>query len=197
MKKPEKVKNRRKEKVKGTIAMHDLPKHLRSLADMIENGKAPLSGEVPITSISSLKLVFKYKDYRNIVRTSIYCEYPAENGNPNVRSKTVFIDKKGTKKKPALNKLKKRMERAFAEISAACDAGSLPDGGLVAAFYEDCEALTLQESGINPYLEESLQAVRLLAEAVAGGDTQRARDAVERFRYIQSESESMNPEEKK
>ena len=112
-------------------------------------------------------------------------------------SKTVFIDKKGTKKKPALNKLKKRMERAFAEISAACDAGSLPDGGLVAAFYEDCEALTLQESGINPYLEESLQAVRLLAEAVAGGDTQRARDAVERFRYIQSESESMNPEEKK
>ncbi len=197
VKKPEKAGNRRKEKVKGAIAMLDLPKHLRSLADMIEKGKVPLSADVPITSISSLKLIFKYKDYRNIVRTSIFCEYPAEYGNPNVQSNTVFIDKKGAKKKVALKKLKKRIGKAFAEISAACDAGALPDVGLVAAFYEDYEALTLEESGINPYLEESLQAVRLLSEAVGSGDAQRTRDAVERYRYIQSESESMNPEEKK
>ncbi len=190
-KKPEKAKKLRKEKIEDAVAMPDLPKHLRSLAEMIEKGRVPLSDNVAIASISSLKLIFKYKDYRNIVRTRIYFEYPGEideQRSADVRSETVFIDKKGTKKKPALKKLKKKMDKAFAEIAAACDAGSLPDGKLVAAFYEDSEILALHESGKSPYLEESLEAARVLTEAVRDSSVQQARGAVEKLRYIRSES---------
>ncbi|TAL34033.1 MAG: GAK system XXXCH domain-containing protein [Spirochaetes bacterium] len=199
-KKSDKAKKRRKEKFKNTIAMQDLPQHLRSLADIIEKGKVPLSENLNIESLSSLKLLFKYNDYQNIVRTRIHFEYAVEPENPSgtdVQTKTIFIEKKGKKKKPSLKKLKKRMDKTLEILSSAIAAGSIPDTDLADEFYNDCESLVLLENDGNTFLEEYLRSASILVQAVKANDIQQARGAAERLRYIQSEANPLETDDKK
>ena len=106
-------KTKRKNKIKDSISVSDFPQHLRHLADIFEEGRVPLADGIEIASISSLKLLFKYDDYRNIVRIRIAFEYPPEpkeSKKTDVETKTVFIGKKGKIKQPALKKIEKEDE---------------------------------------------------------------------------------------
>jgi len=199
-----------KKRIKNTFSLNELPRHLRLLADMISQGKVPLAENIELNTVTSFKIIFKYDDYKELIKARIIFEYPevkeSKKNNDSKESeirepkkkkdheiRTIFLEKnKNKKKKPAFKKLKDRMDTMFREIFNAIASGNLPGGELCERFYDDCETMTLYTEYNNVFNEDFLKSARDLAGAVHSLDLATATAACNRIAYIKNECHKLN-----
>ena len=171
------------------MTIKELPSQLRELAEMIEKGKVSFADkEIVLGSISSFKLLFKYEDYNDIVKTRMVIEIPNEDKTKSdkFQHKTVFIKKKEKKKSP-IKKLQKRMFEQFEKIQKKLKNDTIPDKGDVESFNEDCETMILSPGRGDEYVDDFLKSVKLLVEASDNNNMKDAKSAMERILYIREE----------
>ncbi len=179
----------KKQKYKQAVPFKELPRHLKLLADMIENRRLPiLNNIVQIDDISSFKISLKYKKYDDVVKTKIIIEPVGEAFKEDIYEyKTIFLDNRIIKSKPSYKKLKQSMDNNFKHIQNYLDSKTMPTMKIITDFYKECQLMTLYSKKGDEYYEDFLETANDLYESVK---KEKIKDAIKAFKkldYIQKE----------